>query len=57
MIPTVLASSFAAMLELVREGRLEAHQQGAFTPLYLRKKQSASGEAPASGPPVESGNA
>jgi segregation and condensation protein A len=39
MIPTVLASSFAAALELVREGRLEAHQQGAFTPLYLRKRQ------------------
>jgi segregation and condensation protein A len=56
MIPTVLASSFAAMLELVREGRLEAHQQGAFTPLYLRKKQSTSGEAPTSGPLQESGN-
>jgi segregation and condensation protein A len=40
MIPTVLASTFAAALELVREGHLEAHQQGSFTPLYLRKKQS-----------------
>src|SRR5271170_2859849 len=36
MIPTVLASSFAAALELIREGRMEAHQQGSFTPLYLR---------------------
>jgi segregation and condensation protein A len=35
---TVLASSFAAALEMIREGRLEAHQQGAFSPLYLRKK-------------------
>jgi segregation and condensation protein A len=56
MIPTVLASSFAAMLELVREGHLEAHQQGAFAPLYLRKKQSTSGDAPTSGPPLESRN-
>ena len=30
---------FAAALELVREGHIEAHQQGSFTPLYLRKKQ------------------
>ena len=40
MRATVLASSFAAALELVREGRLEVHQQGSFTPLYLRKRQS-----------------
>jgi segregation and condensation protein A len=38
MTATVLASSFAAALELIREGQLEAHQQGAFSPLYLRKK-------------------
>ena len=38
---TVLASSFAAVLELVREGQLEVHQQGSFTPLYLRKRQNA----------------
>jgi len=37
---TVLASSFAAVLELVREGQMEMHQQGSFTPLYLRKRQS-----------------
>src|SRR5579862_3455414 len=41
--PTVLASSFAAVLELVREGRLEVHQQGSFTPLYLRKRQNGGG--------------
>jgi len=34
---TVVASSFAAALELVREGRLEMHQQKAFAPLYVRK--------------------
>ncbi len=40
MKATVLASSFAAALELQREGQLEAHQQGAFTPLYVRKRQN-----------------
>jgi segregation and condensation protein A len=61
MIPTVLASSFAAMLELVREGHLEAHQQGSFTPLYVRKRQtpaSAGNGAGGSGVVTpESGNA
>jgi segregation and condensation protein A len=33
---TVRASSFSAMLELVREGRMEIRQAGAFTPLYVR---------------------
>lgn len=33
---TAIASSFAASLELVREGRLEIRQDGAFSPLYLR---------------------
>ena len=55
MIPTVLASSFAAALELVREGELEAHQHGAFSPLYLRKKQNADG-GPAEDAAVEPGN-
>src|SRR5437868_4905076 len=35
---TVFASSFAAALELVREGRLELHQKEAFSPLYFRKR-------------------
>jgi segregation and condensation protein A len=55
MIPTVLASTFAATLELVREGRIEAHQQGSFAPLYLRKKQSGDGGAGVAS--AESGNA
>jgi segregation and condensation protein A len=38
---TVLASSFAAALELVREGRLEMNQHAAFAPLYVRKRQNA----------------
>ncbi|HEX8809032.1 MAG TPA: ScpA family protein [Xanthobacteraceae bacterium] len=55
MRATVLASSFAAALEMIREGRLEAHQQGAFSPLYLRKKQNADG-AFSQGGAAESGN-
>jgi segregation and condensation protein A len=39
--PTVLASSFAATLELVREGRLELHQHAAFAPLYVRARPDA----------------
>ena len=35
---TVFASSFAAALELVREGELELHQKEAFSPLYFRKR-------------------
>jgi segregation and condensation protein A len=46
LAPTVFASSFASTLELVREGLMEVHQQGAFAPLYVRKRQpSANGAA------------
>jgi segregation and condensation protein A len=55
MTATVLASSFAAALEMIREGRLEAHQQGAFSPLYLRKKRDADGALSQDGA-AESGN-
>jgi segregation and condensation protein A len=51
-VATVRASSFAATLELVREGRLEVHQQAAFAPLYVRKRQ----DNPESGVAVETGN-
>jgi segregation and condensation protein A len=34
---TVFASSFAATLELIREGAAEVHQHAAFAPIYLRK--------------------
>jgi segregation and condensation protein A len=43
MVPTVLASSFAATLELAREGQIELHQQGAFAPLYLRQRTAEVG--------------
>ena len=35
---TVFASSFAAALELVREGELELNQTQAFAPIYFRKR-------------------
>ncbi len=38
MRATVLASSLAATLELVREGLVEVHQPVAFAPIYLRKR-------------------
>jgi len=50
---TAIASSFAATLELVREGQVELHQQAAFAPLYLRRRpptnepDTTAGDAPA----------
>jgi segregation and condensation protein A len=41
MFPSVLASSLAATLELVREGALEIQQSRAFAPIYLRKRVGA----------------
>lgn len=35
---TALASSFAASLEMVREGEIEVRQSAAFEPLYMRRK-------------------
>jgi segregation and condensation protein A len=53
MAATVFASSFASMLELVREGEAEIHQKQAFAPLFMRKRvgvgagQAVSEAAPA----------
>ena len=41
MRATVLASSFSATLELVREGRVEIRQANPFAPIYLRDRASA----------------
>ncbi len=38
---TAIASAFAASLELVREGRLELRQEGAFQPIYMRSGPKA----------------
>jgi segregation and condensation protein A len=35
---TAMASSFAVVLEMVREGHLEVNQSGAFAPIFLRKR-------------------
>ena len=45
---TIFASSFAAALELVREGEMELNQKQAFAPLYFRKRapQAAGATAP-----------
>jgi segregation and condensation protein A len=42
---TVFASSFAAALELVREGDMELNQKEAFAPLYFRKRPPPSSGA------------
>jgi segregation and condensation protein A len=39
--PTAIASSFAASLEMVREGAIEVRQHAAFEPLYLRSRPKA----------------
>jgi segregation and condensation protein A len=46
MRATVFASSLAAALELVREGRVEVNQQKAFGPIYLRKRGEAATPSP-----------
>jgi segregation and condensation protein A len=52
---TVFASSFAAALELVREGVVDLHQKQAFAPLFFRRHQLPSAEGAPSAPhsPVE----
>jgi segregation and condensation protein A len=46
---TALASSFAASLELVREGEIEMRQGAAFEPLYMRRKANFEGKGAANG--------
>jgi len=56
LAPTVFASSFASTLEMVREGVMEMHQQEAFAPIYVRKRQQSGQEAADGGvaaPPTE----
>jgi segregation and condensation protein A len=52
---TVLASSLAATLELVREGAMEVHQHSAFAPIYVRKRHVAVEGAAAAGNGAQSG--
>jgi segregation and condensation protein A len=46
---TALASSFAASLELVREGEIEMRQGAAFESLYMRRKTNFEGKEAANG--------
>ena len=39
MARSALASTFAASLELVREGKLNLRQSGPFAPIYLRRNE------------------
>lgn len=48
--PTAIASSFAASLELVREGTIELRQQAAFEPLYLRSRPKVQAVQPGVSP-------
>ncbi|OJU30327.1 MAG: segregation/condensation protein A [Nitrobacter sp. 62-13] len=47
---TVFASSFAAALELVREGVMDLNQKEAFAPLYFRKRVPQAASAPVTVP-------
>jgi segregation and condensation protein A len=47
---TVFASSFAAALELVREGIMDLNQKEAFAPLYFRKRVPQAASAPVTVP-------
>lgn len=47
---TVFASSFAAALELVREGTADVHQPEAFGPIFLRKRTTPLDHVDAGGP-------
>ncbi|HEY1311401.1 MAG TPA: ScpA family protein [Pseudolabrys sp.] len=42
---TVMASSFASALELVREGVAEIHQKESFAPIYMRRRVGVNGSA------------
>jgi segregation and condensation protein A len=44
MRATVLASSLAATLEMVREGNMELHQNEPFAPIYVRKRSVDGGD-------------
>jgi segregation and condensation protein A len=49
---TVFASSFAAALELVREGTMDLNQKEAFAPLYFRKRPALSASDAMAAPEV-----
>jgi segregation and condensation protein A len=52
MHATVMASSLASTLEMVREGVMEMHQNIAFAPIYIRKRVATDNDATGSGGPA-----
>jgi segregation and condensation protein A len=50
MRATVIASSLAATLELVREGRIEVHQHTPFAPIFMRRRETAGNRSAISNP-------
>jgi len=52
MRTSVMASSFAATLELVRDGQLELHQHEAFAPIYMRRRETMAQAGPAGSTPA-----
>ena len=46
MRATVMASSFASVLEMVREGAVDVHQDAAFGPIFLRKHSDDAATVP-----------
>lgn len=52
---TALASSFAASLELAREGALEINQAAPFAPIFVRKRQAANDALAGEGSPSPQG--
>jgi segregation and condensation protein A len=53
---TAIASSFAATLEMVREGVAEVHQHAAFAPIFVRKRLVDDADAISSNPPAPPGD-
>lgn len=50
---SALATSFAAALELAKQGKIEMHQAGAFAPLYIRRRvDSGPGDRAGDGEPA-----
>lgn len=41
---SAMAASFAAMLEMTRQGRIELRQAAPFTPIYIRRRSDTSGD-------------
>nr|WP_316653922.1 ScpA family protein [uncultured Gellertiella sp.] len=52
---TAIASAFAASLEMVREGSIEIRQDGAFSPLYMRRGAGRPANA-ATGDDIDAGH-